>query len=209
MARDWNHQYAIDETPWDIGSPDGHLIALVEADALPRGRALEIGAGTGTNAIWLAQHGYDVHAVDLSPLAVERAQAKAKAAGVECSFAPLDILAETPSGGPYDLVFDRGVFHVFDDPAHRATFAARVAEVLGKDGRWVSLIGSTEGPQIPDFRPPRRTAGEVIAAIEPALAIESLRLLPFDAGRKTETPLMWQCIARPRTVPPSYRESRG
>jgi len=45
------------------------------------------------------------------------------------------LLAAAPEGGPFQLVFDRGCFHVFDEPAERSKFAARMAEVLAPDGR--------------------------------------------------------------------------
>ncbi len=56
-------------TPWDTGISPPELVAVVEGDqALPPGKALDLGCGTGTNSIYLAQHGWDVSGVDL-PLA--------------------------------------------------------------------------------------------------------------------------------------------
>src|SRR5688572_30178987 len=152
----WDEHYRQPSQPWDTGEPDADLIAWVGAGGVKRGRALEVGAGTGTNALWLAEQGFEVVATDVSPLAVEKAEAKARARGgaSRCRFLVHDILGAPAPGGPFDFVFDRGCFHVFDEAEERARFAAHVAAVLAPEGRWLSLIGSTEGPPR-DVGPPR------------------------------------------------------
>src|ERR1700742_1221342 len=107
--RDWNANYASNELPWDSGEPDSCLVEAVKQAQVPHGRALEIGCGTGTNALWLAGQGYDVLALDLAPLAIERARAKASAlAGVRCQFEVRDFLTDQPPADNFQLVFDRG-----------------------------------------------------------------------------------------------------
>src|SRR5262245_51957848 len=155
----WNDNYAQGFCPWDTGVPDPMLVEVIESGGVPVGRALDVGCGTGTNAIWLAQHGYGVLGVDITPLAIAQADGKLPA-GVPCRFTRLDFLAKPPEGGPFQLVFDRGCFHVFDEAADQAKFAAHVASVLAPDGAWLSLIGSTEGPAR-DIGPPRRSARDV------------------------------------------------
>src|SRR5215510_12557558 len=74
----WNDSYASGEPlPWDSGTPDPMLIELIESYAIEPGRTLEVGCGSGTNAIYLAQHGFEVVGVDISRVAVENARAKA------------------------------------------------------------------------------------------------------------------------------------
>jgi hypothetical protein len=90
----------------------------------------------------------------------------------------MDFLAAAVPDGPFHFVFDRGCFHVFDEPAERAQFAERVAATLAPEGLWLSLIGSTEGPPR-EMGPPRRTAQEITRAIEPALEIVELRAAEF------------------------------
>src|SRR5262252_7149723 len=103
MSHDWNENYEQDFIPWDTGVPEPMLIQVVESGVLPVGRALDVGCGTGTNAIWLAQHGYEVLGVDLAPLAIEKARAKLLP-GAACRFASLDFIAAKPAGGPDHLV---------------------------------------------------------------------------------------------------------
>jgi SAM-dependent methyltransferase len=150
----------------------------------------------------MAEGGFDVLGVDVSPLAVERAQAKMGARSLRCRFAAWDFLAAPPPGGPFQFVFDRGCFHVFDELRERQQFAAQVAATLAPGGLWLSVIGSTEGPSR-DVGPPRRSAREVTLAIEPALEIVELRSAEFHGhGAKA-----WFCLSRQRTTPaqPSTR----
>jgi SAM-dependent methyltransferase len=198
----WNESYASGELPWDTGQPEPVLVEFVTSGAVTPGRALEIGAGTGTNAIWMAERGFDVLGVDVSPLAVERARAKMEGRALRCRFSAWDILAAPPPEGPFHFVFDRGCFHVFDEAGEREEFAAHVAAALAPGGLWLSLIGSTEGPAR-EVGPPRRSAREVALAIEPALEIVELRSAEFHSrGAKA-----WFCLSRRRPMPaqPSTR----
>jgi SAM-dependent methyltransferase len=197
----WNERYASGELPWDTGQPELLLVEFVTSRGIAPTRALEIGAGTGTNAIWLAERGFDVLGIDVSPLAVERARAKMEGRDLPCRFATLDFLAAPTLGNSFQFVFDRGCFHVFDEPEERARFAAHVAAILAHGGVWLSLIGSTEGP-LREVGPPRRSAREVVLAIEPALEIVELRSAEFRGDAKA-----WFCVSRQRTFPaqPSTR----
>jgi SAM-dependent methyltransferase len=191
----WNESYASGQLPWDTGHPEPLLVEFVSSGAVAPCPTLEIGAGTGTNAIWMAEHGFDVLGIDVSPLAVEKAQARMEGRTLRCRFATFDFLTDTRPAGPFQFVFDRGCFHVFDEPGEREQFAARVAAALAPGGLWLSMVGSTEGPPR-EFGPPRRSAREIILAIEPALEIVELRSAEFrDHGAQA-----WLCVSRKRTV---------
>jgi SAM-dependent methyltransferase len=198
----WDDRYASGEPrPWDTGTPDPMLVEMIESRAIAPGRALDVGCGTGTNAIYLAQHGFDVLGVDISPRAVEHARAKANG---RCRFESVDFLNQLPAGGPFDLVFDRGCFHTFDDDHERARFAHQAAAVLADEGVWLSLIGSTEGAPR-DTGPPRRSARDVMNAIEPSLEILQFRSSEF--GVCGEHLKAWVCLSKKRAMPaqPSSR----
>jgi hypothetical protein len=73
-----------------------------------------------------------------------------------------------------------------------------VATQLVEGGVWLSLIGSTKG-RTRDIGPPRRSAREIMNAIEPALEILQLRAGEFSVN---EEPLKaWLCLSRKRTIP--------
>jgi SAM-dependent methyltransferase len=195
MHPDWNERYAEGRLPWDSGVPDENLMELVKSGVLAPGRVLEVGCGTGTNAHWLAQQGFQVLGVDVSPLAIEKARAK----GDKAAFEVREFLSHDPSER-YDLVFDRGCYHVFED-ADRDSFVARVAQQLAPGGHWLSLIGSTEGAPR-DVGPPRRSAREILDVVEPVLELVELRSIFFDGDIPA-----WRCLSRVRKMPaqPSTR----
>ncbi len=193
MSR-WDKHYKDGFTPWEIGRPDPLLVEAVEGGLLPPGRLLEIGCGTGANARYMAAAGWEVVALDLSPTALEAARSSGDGVRYEVH----DLLAEPAPGGPFDAAFDRGCFHIFHDPADRARFAARVAEALRPGGCWLSVAGSTEGAPR-DSGPPRRSARELIEAIEPSLELLSLRSVRFALAELQ--PMAWACLSRRREQP--------
>jgi SAM-dependent methyltransferase len=191
----WNESYASGVLPWDTGQPEPLLVEFVTSGRVRPTRTLEIGAGTGTNSIWLAERNFEVLGLDIAPLAVERATAKLQALDLRCRFQTLDFLTADPPDAPFHFVFDRGCFHVFDEPEERARFASRVAAILAPGGLWLSLIGSTEGPPR-EVGPPRLSARDVTLAIEPALEIFELRSTQFHGHGAAA----WFCLARSRTA---------
>lgn len=114
MSLFYRFAYLVGFKPWDTGVSPPELMALVEGhDRLPPGKALDLGSGTGTNAIYLAQHGWDVTAIDFTPQPVRIARRKAEAAGAEPRFLVGDVtkLDGMGIGGGYSLFFDLGCYH--------------------------------------------------------------------------------------------------
>lgn len=113
VRRELEDLYAAGRPPWDTGVTPPELVALVEGDGAPApGRALELGCGTGTNAVYLARRGWEVVAVDLIDRAVRQAREKADAAGAAVRVLHGDAtrLDELDVPGPYDLFFDLSCF---------------------------------------------------------------------------------------------------
>ena len=110
--RSWNERYQSGDAPWDTGYPSTELIRTVKEEGIQPGRVIELGCGTGTNSIWLAQQGFEVTAVDISPLALDQARGKAASAGVQIHFLEADVLNPPPLGAPFPFFFDRGCYHV-------------------------------------------------------------------------------------------------
>ena len=197
---DWNQRYTDGDVPWDTSHPDPSLLEVYAAHGLTGGRALDVGCGSGTNTRWLAEQGFAVLGIDLSPVAIDSARARLTGSEQACRFEVLDFLraGHELDGGPFDFVFDRGCFHVFDEAEDRAAFAAHVASNLAPGGMWLSLSGSTEGPER-EHGPPRRTAIDMCAAIEPVLEIVELRTSWFHADLASPA-RAWNCLARRREV---------
>jgi SAM-dependent methyltransferase len=138
--------YLVGFKPWDTGVSPPELVAVVEGpDHLPPGKALDLGSGTGTNAIYLAQHGWDVTAVDFMPGPVKTAQAKAKGAGVEPRLLIGDVtrLDELGIGGGYNLFFDLGCFHSIPESGRDGY--ARGVTAAAAPGATLLLFGFAPG----------------------------------------------------------------
>jgi SAM-dependent methyltransferase len=97
----WNKRYAEKELVWSAG-PNQFVAA--EVDGLPAGRALDVAAGEGRNAIWLAERGWCVTAVDFSEVALDKARRLAQRRGVEVESVVADLLHYHPEPEAYDLV---------------------------------------------------------------------------------------------------------
>ncbi|MET8404343.1 class I SAM-dependent methyltransferase [Streptomyces sp900116325] len=150
--------YHAGKAPWDTGVTPPELVALVAGHGgLPPGRALELGCGTGTNAIYLARHGWEVAAVDLIDRAVDQAREKAAEAGVAVRLLHGDAtrLDELDVPGPFDLFFDLSCYcgvplHRRDAyAAGRHPFGRRSLVVILADfWAWGGTVTRSSGPRI-------------------------------------------------------------
>ena len=115
--------------PWgNQRSPE--LVELVTSGRIAPGRAIDLGCGSGQNALFLAARGFEVTGVDFSPVAVAAARAAAESDGLVAEFVRGD-LTEPPaewSSGTYDLVVDHSVLDDLQG-ADRARMAAGVHEL--------------------------------------------------------------------------------
>jgi SAM-dependent methyltransferase len=199
----WEQLYQGGFKPWDTGRPDSHLVSVVRERGLYAGGALEIGCGTGTNAIWLAQQGLTVTAIDVSATAL--ALARAKPGAERCTFVQGDFLDLPAPAEPFTFVFDLGCFHIFDAPAERSRFAKRVFDFLAPHGLWLCVSGSADGPQV---GPPGRSALDIVLAAEPYFAILALTATALDLPSAADLADMhlptaiefrgWSCLMRRR-----------
>lgn len=175
----WNQHYRDNQLPWENGQVDIHLPKVIKKHEIEKGKALEIGCGTGINAMWLAQQGFTLSALDISPHAISQAKMKHAATESRCQFFVSDFLHDEIPNPPYQFVYDRGVFHIFDTTENRIHFAAKVAKILAPKGIWHSLIGSKDGPPR-ETGPPRLSACDIITAVEPYFEILELSSTTFD-----------------------------
>lgn len=197
-AASWDQRYVEGQLPWDSGKPDVHLRGVLERHDINAAKGLEIGCGTGTNLIWLARQGFEMSGLDIAQTAIAKAKAKVAAAGVDSRLFVRDFLRDEVPDAPYRFVYDRGVLHVFDSPDEQARFASRVAALLGPEGIWHSLLGSTDGPPR-DQGPPRRSASEIVTAVEPHFEILELTSTTFDSELHSQA-RAWILVAQRRAA---------
>lgn len=171
---DWHNIYrdqAAQSMPWYYPELDPDLERALDARPTANGRALDLGTGPATQAYALAARGFDVTASDLSEHAVEQGREGAKARGLRVTFVQDDIMnSQLPSG--FDLIFDRGCFHVFE-PASRARYVEAVARLLAPEGVFFLKCFSEEQPgEIGPYQSSPEQIREVFAARFDVLEIE-------------------------------------
>ena len=148
------------KVPWDIGAAQPALATLPAG--IFSGRVLDVGAGTGDNAIWLASlPGVQaVQAVDLSPDAVEEARGRLAAASPQprapLSFTVGDVfeLPPGPDWTGFDTLLDSAVFHCIGDDDAQRRYLASISARVKTGGRAVMLVFSDKNPD--PWRGPRR-----------------------------------------------------
>ncbi|MBI5293549.1 MAG: class I SAM-dependent methyltransferase [Chloroflexi bacterium] len=105
--------------PWDLG-PRKELVEVVESGRIQPCRAIDLGCGTASNAIFLAQHGFDVTGTDYSPAAIALCQQRGAAAGVTVNWIEDDLTELRHVRRPFDFLVDWGVYDDLSLPDRRA-----------------------------------------------------------------------------------------
>jgi SAM-dependent methyltransferase len=165
---EWNRRYAEHDLVW--GAEPNRFVAEVLADLAP-GRALDVAAGEGRNAIWLAGLGWRVTAVDFSAVAIARGRRLAAARGVEVDWVVADVREYRPPAASFDAVV-LAYLQLVD--AELAPVLKTAAEAVAPGGLLLAvghdetnIAQGTGGPRVPEvlYTPER------IAAALPGLAV--------------------------------------
>jgi SAM-dependent methyltransferase len=173
----WNDRYRDGELPWDTGRPSTELQKVIGRHGLQPCRAIEVGCGTGTNCVWLARQGFDVTGFDFAPLAIERAQERARDAGVQAMFLTASVFDLPDPGEPFEFFFDRGCYHAVRRDAPDE-YALAVARQLAPGAHGLVLCGNAREPHDPG--PPVVTEEELRRELGLAFEIVELTEFRFD-----------------------------
>ena len=199
---DWNQRYINKDTPWDSGTRSELLVQFLKQGWVKAGRALELGCGTGTNSIFLAQSGFQVTAVDLSEEALRQARVKAEQARVSINFIQADITALPDIGAPFPFVFDRGTYHIVRNINLKA-IQAMLCRIIAPGGLYFVLAGNANEYPMPEKGPPRVTASDMCAELESdafdLVRLEEDHFQGIMIDRKDFSPLCWSAIFRRRS----------
>lgn len=125
--------------PWDSGISPPELLDFISSHA--PGRAIDLGCGTGTNVLALAQNGWQVTGVDFAPRAIKLARRKLRAANVHADLRLGDVTELGDVAGPFDLALDLGCYHGVRD---RTAYLTQLKRVLAPGGSWLmyGIFGS-------------------------------------------------------------------
>ena len=188
MGFDWAYRSG---TPaWDIGRAQPVVERLAEEGAFA-GSVIDLGCGTGENALYLAARDLEVTGVDAAPTAIARAQEKAAARGLSATFLVADALALPELGQTFDVALDCGLFHVLSD-AQRVEFERGLRSLLRPGARYFLLCFSDRQP---GFIGPRRVSQPEIRTTFAdgwrVAAIEAARFATQDPVRGRQAPHAW------------------
>ena len=162
----WQKRWEEEDTPWDAGASPPELVRLVEQGALPNGRALVPGAGSGYDVITLASPEREVIGLELSPVARARFVALREASGVLAASAQVvvaDFFDYSPAAS-FDLIWDY-TFLCALPPEYRPRWARRVDELLAPDGELVTLIFPVVEGGDPSRGPPYIMSPDLVRAV--------------------------------------------
>jgi len=179
----WDERYRSHASVWS-GDPNAHLVT--DAADLTPGTALDVGAGEGADAVWLAERGWTVTAVDISAVALERGAAQAAKAGpgvaARIEWVPADLTTWVPPPATYDLVSAQ-FMHL--PAAQRGPLFAALAESVAPGGTLLIV-----GHHLSDLQ-----------TTMPRWAIPEMFFTAEDIAQ-TLDPLEWDLVSetRPRTA---------
>jgi SAM-dependent methyltransferase len=190
---EWEILYRQGTPPWDVGRPAAELLRVLEEGLLPRGTVLELGCGSGADAVCLAKHGFEVTAVDISPLAIERARARAEQQRALVRFVLADVLEFGLEAGQFDVVYDAGFYHHI-----RSRSLGRFLEVLWRVTRpgslCLALIGAP-GEQLPDS-PPQVREQDIRRELGRLFEFVHLRRCRLESAVRSDGYPGWSCLMR-------------
>ena len=130
---EYYREYPLEELGWELGKPRPILVEYMEKGLIPKGRALDICCGAGTNTVYLAQNSFYVIGIDISRTAIEIAKKKAHQAKVDISFLEESFIDLPFIDAAFGFVFDMGCFHHVGIE-ERPKFIAGVHRVLKEGG---------------------------------------------------------------------------
>lgn len=183
MLERWDGAYRGERRAgWDTGRVASSLRDAVRQQWLSPGRTIEFGCGNGTNAVFLAQEGFDVTALDLAPTALAHARQRAAEAGVHVRWLLADVTAP-PELEPFDVVFDCGCYH----GVRRENAQGYVAALhrVTRPGARILILAGNANDAAPG--PPRVTEQEIrhdFAAGFRLLRLETTRFDSVTADRR-------------------------
>jgi cyclopropane fatty-acyl-phospholipid synthase-like methyltransferase len=173
--------------PWDIGRPQKEFIELVRRGEITRS-VLDIGCGSGDNALFFAQEGFDVWGIDSSSLAIQKAQEKSQQRGLPVHFQVLNALELAKLNRTFDTVTDSGLFHTLSDE-DRPLFVKNLAAVLSPNGTYFMLCFSDKEPA--GYGPRRITEREIRETFSDGWSINYIRPATFESNIRAQGPRAW------------------
>ena len=189
----WEQAYRMGTPPWETGAPAEALVRVVREKLIPRGTVLEIGCGSGADAIFLARNGFEVTAVDVSAIAIERARLRAELEDCLPRFVLADIFRFAPTAGQFDLVYDAGFYHYIRQ-TNLSGFLDVLWQVTRPGSYYLTVAGATG--ETAEGGPPQVSADDLHYDLARLFELVELRPCRIASPRRKEGYLGWSCLMR-------------
>lgn len=197
----WDQRYLNGDAPWNSGIVSRELVRVLSEERIAPCRAVELGCGTGTNAVQLARQGFDVLGTDCSAIAIEHARALTDEADVTVQLAVADLCrlsdlraALRDAAATFErgcsFVFDRGCYHCARR-VNLAGFLETVEWLTAPNARLLLLCGNTNDSTANG--PPKVTEAEIRSEWGDLFEIEWIREFHFEDRGGIPGPLGWAC----------------
>ena len=155
----WEQRYQEGTSRWDLGQVAPPFVTLLNSPtAPPAGQAAVLGCGRGYDAIFLAEHGFEVVGFDFAPSAIAAATGLAQSTGSPAKFLQRDIFDLAEFSGAFNYVIEHTCFCAID-PSQRPAYVQMVRTLLQPEGELISLFWAHSRPEGPPF-------GVTLAAIQ-------------------------------------------
>ena len=192
----WDGSYRGGKRPfWDARLPSGELRRVVEQGIIRPGPAVDLGCGSGTDAIYLASKGFTVTAIDIAPTALSLGREKAERAGVKVRWLLASVLS-LPNLEPFEFIFDRGCYHEvrFDNAAAYVETVRRLSQP-GRT-RFLLLAGNPNEAPV-QYAPPQVAEEDIRSDFSPLFDFEWVKETRFETSNPAARgPLAWSVMLR-------------
>jgi cyclopropane fatty-acyl-phospholipid synthase-like methyltransferase len=173
--------------PWEIDGPQSEIVHLVERGEI-RSAILDVGCGTGENALYLAELGFEVVGIDIVPVAVEKALNKAKERSLAATFLVWDALTLQELQRRFNTVIDSGFFHALPDKKG-PVFVKSLASVLDSGGTYFMMCFSEH--EAGSWGPRRVTQAEIRESFRQGWHINYIREAKLDTNLGSRKCCAW------------------
>ena len=192
-AADWDGIYREGTPPWDAGKPHAELARVLDEYTLQPQTVLEIGCGSGADAIMLAKRRFEVTAIDCSPIALERARLRAEQHDALLRFVLGDIHEFASKSGQFDLVYDAGMYHFV-----RETRLSQYLDILWRvtrPGSYYLCLAGAPG-EAEEGGPPRVDEDDIRNELGRLFEIVHLRPCRLECSDSDRDYPAWSCLMR-------------
>jgi SAM-dependent methyltransferase len=194
---DWDTAYRGGTPPWDAGRPHAELSRVLDEYRLRPETVLEIGCGSGADAVVLAKRRFEVTAVDCSPIAIERSRLRAEQLDAVARFVLDDIFDFAHSAGQFDLVYDAGFYHSVRQ-VNLEKYLDALWRVTRPGSYYLCLAGAPSEPA--DEGPPQVTEDEIHNELGRLFEFVHLRPARLESANPGQTFAGWSCLMLRPTV---------